>query len=193
MVRPSRPRPGRRAPSNAAARRTAARRAARDRRAEARRRTLDPDRVATVTLVVVAALALVTVGSGWWADAVLTGGAALGVAVDRHSPVVWEVDVPDGRLAVTALALMVVPVVLAVLGRAVTRRSTTGGVSRHSGVAAVLAITVAPAVALAYVASVHGDHESGWRIAAYVWPMVGFVVAYLGAEVVGSHVRPRQR
>lgn len=148
--------------------------------------------MATVALVVVVALAGFAAVVGWWADVVRPGGAPLGVAVGRYDPAVGEVDVPDGRLAVTALMLMAAPTVLAVLGRVVTRRRTTGGVSRLTWVAAVLAVAVAPSVALAYVAAVHGDDLSGWRIAAYVWPVVGGGAAALGAASVAEHVRPRR-
>lgn len=140
----------------------------------------------------VAVLAVVSVGVGWWADAVRSGGARLGIAVGRQSPLVLEVDVPDGALAVVALALMVVPVLLAVAGRVATHRETTGGVSRLSAAAAVVAVVVAPSVSLAFVAAVHGGGVSGWRVAAYVWPVIAGCAASFVVTEVAERVRPRQ-
>ena len=169
-------------------------RARRRRRDAAQRREAlaprrDPDVVATATLRVVCIVAALVVATGWWADTRIGAGAVpLGVVVGRRNAELLTFTVPGGTLALTAFALMCVPVVLAVLGCRATRRGPT--MSRLTGAAAVVAVAAAPGVVVTYVATVLDGPGSGWVLAGQMWPAAAGMVAVFVVGGVADGIRP---
>lgn len=125
--------------------------------------------VAAVVLVAVGLLLVAAVAVAWWAEP-RTGGVFLGVLAGKRNAGVLGVAVPDGRLALAAAGLTVVPVLLAAVGLVATHRSGSTRPSRLTGVAAAVALVVTPAVAGTYVATTLTGPDSGWVVLAQLWP-----------------------